>query len=338
MRHAEKLRRRNAPRPALPTLEGLEGRQLLAGIASTSVFVTQAYSQFMDDLKRMELNSKATPAEYLALRDDARAISAATASTSLNGSNAQAEATAVSTILDRSTVDGGLGSAGWADVEARLQTALTNLGVGQALIDQTFADMKAVGTSARVTPSEYVAFNRDFTSLSTAETIPGNISYLDTNPSLYFAQHLGGFFRGWAVQREGDLATLKADLHATSAGATPSQAAIVQRDAHLLETLVAKVPSQNNAAFLETYKTLVEQSGASGQGIAGLDAPFVTDLGINPTRSEAADLKRLIADAPAFYHAVASSPANVQTITQDVQAVVNDGVSAAPNPFKITIQ
>ena len=58
----------------------------------------------------------------------------------------------------------------------------------------------------------------------------------------------------------------------------------------------------------------------------------------SPVRpSSRCSLDRLVADAPAFDRAVASSEAYIQTIVNDVAAVVDSGGGESLNPFKISI-
>ena len=73
-------------RRRVPSVEGLEERRLLT-TSSTIRQRVQAldarheYDQFVTGVQSVELQSGATPAEYLALRDDARAISEAASTT-----------------------------------------------------------------------------------------------------------------------------------------------------------------------------------------------------------------------------------------------------------------
>src|SRR5262245_47084564 len=67
-----------------PTFEPMEGRMLLAAapaspqfFAASAAQVQSDYHAFVTQLQTMELRSHATPEQYRALRDDARAISAA---------------------------------------------------------------------------------------------------------------------------------------------------------------------------------------------------------------------------------------------------------------------
>ena len=98
-----------------PGIEALESRQLpslFPPISSYSLFssnqqltaraaiVRHEYDQYVGELKTLELKSQATPAEFLALRDDARAISAAASAANLPPTVANTTAADVSLQLD----------------------------------------------------------------------------------------------------------------------------------------------------------------------------------------------------------------------------------------------
>ena len=81
----DRPRRQSRPDRTIPTIELLEGRLLPSffgwysasynQVSYQAAIVRHDYDQYVSELKRIELASQATPAEYLALRDDARAIS-----------------------------------------------------------------------------------------------------------------------------------------------------------------------------------------------------------------------------------------------------------------------
>src|SRR5262249_44586073 len=176
-------------------------------------FVRHEYDQYVGELKSLELASRATPEELLALRDDARAISAIASSAHLPRPAAQDTALAVSLQLDRSPLYGAARDSGWSVVTSRLTTSLNSLGVPQPLIDQTIADMKALATSAGVSEDQFQTFTNDFDALRNAESsLPPNTSYHFEDPGLYYTQHLRGFFRGWGVEKVGAEARLQRDL------------------------------------------------------------------------------------------------------------------------------
>ena len=339
MRHRERPRTGLSGRRLHAVLERLESREQPAASGSTSLFVTAAYGQFIDDLHTLETRSKATPTEYLALRDDARMISQAASAASLNLSTAQTKANLASTILDRSVLDGSLGPAGWADVQARLTTDLSGLGVSQPLINQTFADIQATASSSRVTAADYQQLSKDMSALSTSEEIPGNLSYGDMDPSLYLAQHLGGFFRGWAVQRTTDVATLKSDLKTipSSVDASSADRAALQQEVQLLEKIGAKIPSASNAQLLSIYGGISYDTTGQVVSASQVGESIESTLGGSIKPAQGAEIEKILTNAPKAYQAVGASPTNLATITNDVQAVVNDGVSSAPNPFKVVV-
>ena len=89
-------------RRLVASVESLEDRKLPATAWPTSIlYLGDVYSQFTSDLQNIELNSKATPAQLLALTDDARAISASTSSATVGPQAAVALASEVTLQLDR---------------------------------------------------------------------------------------------------------------------------------------------------------------------------------------------------------------------------------------------
>lgn len=144
-------------RTRVPSIEALECRQLLTATSSSSAVALahHEYDKYVGDLRDVELSSQATPAQYLALRDDARSIALAASGATLGRDPANARAVAVSLQLDRSLLDGSLGASGWAEVESRLTTNLDALAVPQPLIDRTIADVHAAAASAGVSAANY---------------------------------------------------------------------------------------------------------------------------------------------------------------------------------------
>jgi hypothetical protein len=333
-------------RRSLPWIEGLEERRLLTYAATSSSYYSalaatarHEYDQFVSEVQSIELQSQATPAEYLGLRDDARAISEAATSTSLPPQAAAAKALAVTLELDRAPFYGSLSDQAWAEEATKLEGDLTGLNVTQSLIDRTLADMEAVATSAGVTADQYTAFVANLAQVrSIRSQVPSGYGHIP-DPGLFYTQHLRGFFRGWAVQRKSDQARLKADLHAipASVGASQAEAATVTRDARILQTLGALVTSQENEEIHDAFLAAFANGAPSGADLSALRSQLVSAIGPTASPSRLAAIDRLIVDAPVFDRGVGGSPANVRTIADDVQAVVNDGAGAAPDPFKVTI-
>jgi hypothetical protein len=334
-----------------PAVEALETRQLLSffspyGNSSNQLYyqasvVRHEYDQYVSELKRLELQSQATPAEYLALRNDARAISAQASPTGLSASAVQYKAVETSLQLDRAPLFGWLDDAGWAEMSTRLTANLSGLNIPQPLIDQTVSDMRALAVSAGVDPFGYDTFTNDFDTLRNGEqTLPSNSYGHFEDPSLYYTQHLRGFFRGWGVEKVEAGAKLQKDLRTIEAQtpADPAGAAVLQRDVQILKGLGAAVPSTTNQQFGSTYVAAFDQGAPGAQALPQLTSSLVTILGPAATPSRIASVDRLVADAPAFYQAAGGSMANVQTIVTDVGALVNAGGGESLNPFKISIQ
>jgi hypothetical protein len=320
--------------------EGLEERALLAVATPGFVaFAQQVYSQYVGELQEIELRSKATPAQFQALRDDAHAISEVAVPTNVPATVAANKARTVSVQIDRAPLFGWMGQTAWSDVVSRLTANLDTLGVPQSLIDQTAADMKSVAASAHVTASEYNTFISEFNTLRSDESQLGGTYANIPDPGTYYDQHLIGFFRGSAVDRATDKAKLSADLGsiASASGATPAGVAALRRDARLLQTLGAVLQSTVDDQFHDAYVAAFNAGPPTAQTLAGLKTDLVALLGAEARPARVADVSRLVADAPAFYEAAGSSLANVGTIADDARAVVNDGGGSPLNPFRVSI-
>jgi hypothetical protein len=350
MNRYDRPHRHDRDRRFAPTIEGLESRRLPSLFYSTysdnqayyqAEVVRHEYDQYVSELKRLELASRATSAEYLALRDDARAISAAASGTNLPRSDVQLKAVEASLILDRSPLYGWLDDSGWTGESARLTSTLDGLNVPEPLIDQTVADMRTLAVSAGVGPFDFATFTDDFDALRNGEqTLPSGSGYHFEDPSLYYTQHLRGFFRGWGVQRLHAEAALQKDLQSVRAEARTNSAgaAALPRDIQLLKSLGAAVPSATMNQFNATYVAAFAQGVPEAADLAQLRSNLVVILGPAGTAQRVASVGRLVADAPALSQALGESQAAIETIATDVGTLVDSGGAGTLNPFKITIQ
>jgi hypothetical protein len=307
---------------------------------SRVAFVRHEYDQCVGELKSLELASQATPEELLALRDDARAISAAASSANLPDAAAQNTALDVSLQLDRSPLYGSARDSGWSVVASRLTANLDELGVPQPIIDQTLVDMKNLATSAGVSPAEFQTFTDDFNALRNAESsLPPNTYYHFEDPGLYDTQHLRVFFRGWGVQKVAAQAQIHRDVKAiqgeNQAGAAGE--AVLNRDAHLLEGLGAAVPSATNRQLDDAYAAAFGAGVPTPSVLSQLKSNLVTILGPAATPPRITAVDRLVADAPASARATGAPSSAVQTIVNDVGTLVDAGGGQTLNPFKVTI-
>jgi hypothetical protein len=353
MNRYDRPHRQDRDRRLGPSIEALESRRLPSVIfpSSSSSYYNQVsyqaaivrheYDQYVSELKRLELASQATPAEYLALRDDARAISAAASPGGLPRTTVQLKAVEASLILDRSPLYGWQGDDGWIEMSARLTSTLDGLDVPRAIIDQTITDMKGFAASAGVGPYDFATFTNDFDTLRNGEqTLPSGSGYHFEDPSLYYTQHLRGFFRGWGVRRLEAEAMLAKDLRDVQAQARTDQAgaAVLHRDVQVLKSLGAGVSSATMDPFNATYVAAFAQGAPTAAGQAQLRSTLVGILGPVGTPDRIASVDRLVADASAFYQAAGASQAAIETIVTDVGALVDAGGGETLNPFKITIQ
>jgi hypothetical protein len=324
-----------------PVIEALEDRQLLSAASNAAYYrqvAEHADHVYVSTLQQVELQSQTTPLEYLAVRDDARSISDAAATTTLPTAVAQAKAVAVSLQFDRSVLDGWLGTSGWAAVESQLETNLNGLNTPQPLIDQTVADMQALARSAGVSYDEKVDLDSKAQSLQNAENNLIRYGITGTHyptPELYFTQHLRGFARGGTVQRHDDQAKLNADI--STLAATAPDRALLHRDAALLEQIGARVSTAANKQVGDAYLSAFTLGPPNAQSLAQAETGMRTAIGNNGTAATFSALNRLITDAPALFPAAGSAAANVGILVADVQAVVANGGGSSLNPFKVQI-
>jgi hypothetical protein len=300
---------------------------------------------FVSHLKAIELGSRATPEEFRALRDDARAISEQAQPTGLSAAAASERAIEVSIQLDRSVLDGSLKDAGWAQVAQTLSSNLRSLGIPQSLIDQTLSDMKAVAASADVSAAENETLTRDIAHLGQQESVltsPGFGSGRPRfpDPNVYFTQHLRGFFRGWAQQKVADETKLSSDLK-TLAAQTASPAAslaVLRRDSGLLEKLGSRLPSSTGHQLDDAFESAFAAGAPTSPVLAQLRVAITTILDGANSAANSGRINRLATDAPAFFQSAGSSPTGVRVVVDDTKTVVDDGGNDALNPFKVQIR
>jgi hypothetical protein len=336
-----------ARRAHVPVVEDLEGRRLpSAYYASSSSYavnlVRHEYHVFIGDLQRLELKSKATTAEALALRDDARAIAQDASTSGLNLQAAQTKALAVSLQLDRAPLDGGVSDQGWSVIAGRLAGNLSGLNVPQALVDRTTADMRAIADSAGVTAAATQRLDAEMQTLLDGEQWLGRNgygAYRFPNPQLDYTQHLREFFRGAPGQKLAAEAKLNADLRQseTAAGDRPADAVVLHRDAILLEAVGATLTSDAGARFNGAYLAAFAQGAPSATALAQWPAQLRAALGPAATTATLANTDRLATDAPTFFRAVGSSVGNADRIVTDVEVLVAAGGGEPLDPFKVQL-
>lgn len=334
---------RRSPR-RLIGVEGLEDRRLLT--TSSSYYSNLAYTarheydHFVTEVRGLELQSAATPSQYLTLRDDARALSNAATPLGSSPKSLNAGAIAATVLIDRAPLDGSLSDQAWAEETTHLQRDLAGLNVPEPLIDKTIADMQAVAASAAVTTDQYQTFTVDLNRARQDRLrVPAGYGGIP-DPLTFYTQHLRGFFRGFAVQKSAADARLSADLRSipAAAHASPTDAAALDRDAQVLQTLAAPVPSAVNHQIHDAFVAAFAQGPPSAAAQATLRAELDALLGPTKTPARLAAVDRLAADTPAFFRAVGSSAAHARTIADDVRDDVDAGAGSPLDPFKITFR
>jgi hypothetical protein len=322
-----------------PAVEPLEGRRLPStytqSLAQRAAWVRHEEHVLDGKLQEIELESRATPQQELALRDDARAISAEAAATTLDRATASAKAVAASLILDNAPLEGWLGDAGWSAVRDRLGVALQGLVNDPALLDRTVANMRSLATSAGVTYDDFRSYSGARDRYQDSAMSLRNSGYHFPDPQVYYTQHLRGFFRGGATERASAKAKLESDLQSLAAQTqdTPQAAAVLHRDVASLERLAAGTTSQAAAQLLDAYAATFDQGPPSAESLAEFRSQATSIVGTSP--ASARDLDRLIADAPVFFAASGASPANIRAIVADVRVFVETGGASSLNPFLV---
>lgn len=333
------------PRSHIPAVEPLEGRCVPSGFSTSNGsywnnLVRHEYHVFVGDLRRLELNSRATPAEAQALRDDARAISQDASSAALSVQAVQTKALAVSLQLDRAPLDGSIGNVGWDVIATRLAGNVNGLNVPPSLIQRTVADMRAIADSAGVSAVETQHLDADMERLLDGEQRLGSHSYYRfPNPQLYYTQHLREFFRGSTGEKVAAQAQRDADLRRiqVEAGDNAADAAVLHRDARLLEVVDASLTSEAGAQLSSSYLALFAGGAPSAQALAQWSGASRAALGPGASAATLANVNQLGADAPTFFRAVGSSTQNASAVVRDVQALVAAGGGEPLDPFRVQL-
>jgi hypothetical protein len=112
---------------------------------------------------------------------------------------------------------------------------------------------------------------------------------------------------------------------------------VLHRDVQILESLGATVPSATMDQFNTVYLASFAQGAPTAADLPRLRSNLLAILGPAETAARIASTDRLVVDAPAFLQAAGASSSHVQTIVQDVGALVDAGGGEPPNPFKVTV-
>ena len=336
------------PHRLTPTVEGLEGRRLPSffGAYSTSSqvsyqtsIVRQEYDQFVSELKRLELASQATPAEYLALRGRCpRDLRGGLAREPVAFGRATEGRRGLAR-LDRAPPHGWLGDASWPEGPRDSSSDLGGLACPRR---------SSIGPSPTCGPSRsrpawgpdgFAFFTDDFTTSATrADPSPRARAIISrtrasTTRSTSAASSAAGASRR---STPGRLSTATWPAIRRQAGSPPAGAAVLDRDVRILEGLGAAVPSTTMDSFNATYTAAFARGTPTptAAALASLRSSLIGILGPAATPHRAATVARLAADAPAFYQAVGSSAAGVETIVADIGALVAAGGGERSTPSR----
>lgn len=345
-------------RTGRPGCEPLEGRALLAATpvptagspsAYSSQYQYQAYmssigalDNYTSILARIESRSHVTPAESLALRDDARAIGAAIAAAGTAPSVAAARAGQITSLLDSAPIDGSFAAQDWADEEARLAGLVAGLGVPDSLVARTIADMKALADSAGVSKGEAYRFRVSINDYKASENNLSyyyGLNYLNSLPDAhtFYTQHLAGFVPGGRAQARADRQRLGADESALAAasGANAHEAGALRSGIRRLELAEVRLTS----GMIDQLGVAVADAFAGGAptpaGLAALRAEVGTILA-NSGTTAVAQADGAIGSLAVFARAPKFSSTSLTTVLADAARVVEAGGVGPSNPYLVT--
>jgi hypothetical protein len=324
-----------------PSVEPLEERRVPStytqSLAQRAAWVRHEEHVFDGKLQQIELNSRATPAQELALRDDARAISAEASGTTLDPTSANAKAVEATLILDHAPLDGWVGEPGWLVIRERLDAALQGLVDDPQLLDRTIADMRSLSDSAGVTYDAYSDYAMALDRYHDDALSLRSSGYHFPDPNVYYTQHLRGCFRGGAIERGQAKANLEGEVQSVAAasGDTVAETALLRRDVQVLETLAAGLTTESAARLAEVYAAAFDEGEPFEASLLQLRTSLTSILG--SSQKVAQEVDRLVADAPQFFRAAGSSPDAIRRILGQVQAFVATGGATPLNPFLITV-
>lgn len=342
------MRRSDPPRRLRPaaldaSIESLEGRLLMTATYSSSTAARIAQVRHLDHdyvsfVQTLELHSSATTAQYLALRDDALAISKAASTTSLSPEAANVKAVAASLQLDRAFLEGFLDDRGWAEIQSHLEANLSGLNVPQPVIDRTITDMKAAAVAAGVSEGAYSTFTAKADKLRDAENVLYSSYVHFDDPQLFYTQHLRGFIRGGTAEKRQASAQIKADISAIAAGSgDPGSVVVLNRDVRLLQQIGSRISVDANAQVGDALASAFANGPPGPAEQAQLKAAILQAIGPAQAKATLSAVDRLAVDAPALFAAAAHSVDHVATIVHDVAVFVGAGGGAPLNPFRIQI-
>ncbi len=261
-------------------VEALEPRDVPTAAMTSSVSYAQAaakhaYDQFVSELQRIELRSAATPAEYLALRDDTRAISEAVSAVPA-ASTTPDKLVAATVLIDRALLEGSLGDAGWSESAVGSQATWPRPGSPRAA-RQDGGRHAGRRRFRRGDPGAAQVLFSDLASVQRARNLMhgGTPSASFRDPEVYYTQHLRGFFRGWAQQKTADENRLRADLAATPNG----PGGVLGRDVVILEQLGAPIPSDANRVLTDAYVAAFAAGTPSPAALSAFRATAIVALG-----------------------------------------------------------
>jgi hypothetical protein len=300
-----------------------------------------ALNQYTTTLARIEHKSRATAAESLALRNDAKAIGAAIAAAGVAPSVAAARGAAITNLLASAPIDGWFGDQGWADEHNKLDKLVAGLGVSESLVTQTIADMRALAESAGVSKGEFYRLSVSINAYKSSEknlSYYYGLNYLNSLPDAhtFYAQHLAGFVPGAKAQAQADRQRLADDERALidASGANATQAAALRGGIHRLELAETQVTS---GAIDQLHRAIAAAFAGGEPGdpaIAALRAEAATILA-NSGAVALAQADGAITSLAVYAGAPEAASAPIDTVLVDAARLVEEGAVGPANPYRV---
>jgi hypothetical protein len=300
-----------------------------------------ALDQYTTTLARIEHRSKATAAEALALRDDARAIGAAISASGVAPSVAAARGAAISNLLASAPIDGWFDDQKWADEQAELDKLVAGLGVSESLVTQTIADMRAFAESAGVSKAQYYHLTVTVNAYKSSENNLSyyyGLNYLNSLPDAhtFYTQHLTGFVPGSKSQARADRQQLAADERALvdASGANAAQAAALRGGIHRLELAETQVPSDAIDQLHRAIATAFASGKPGDSALAALRAEAGT-IFANAGAVALAQADGAITSLASYARATEAASAPIDTVLVDAARLVEEGAVGPANPYRV---
>jgi hypothetical protein len=301
-----------------------------------------ALDQYTTVLAKIEHRSKATAAESLALRDDAKASGAAIAAAGVDPKVASAKEATISSLLDSAPIDGWFTDQGWADERTKLDNLVAGLGVSEDLVTRTIADMRALADSAGVSKGEFYRLSVSINAYKSSEhnlSYYYGLNYLNSLPDahVFYTQHLTGFVQGGKARARADRKQLADDEQAlvAASGANATQAGALRGGIHRLQLAEARATS----GAIDQLDAAIGSAFAGGAPTVAALSALKAEAGTILANSGAAAIAQAdgaISMLATFAHAAQAASTTIDTVLVDAARIVEEGAAGPANPYLVT--